>query len=87
MLRRDRRRLDIPGDSQLSRIKTEQAVFNLFNWDQLGNRVSVFRDNEFCLLGLHFIHKCQALSFELSRRDRFHKRYLTMVIPSKVRAN
>ena len=26
MLRRDRRRLDISGDSQLSRIKTEQGL-------------------------------------------------------------
>ena len=50
MLRRDRRRLDIAGDSQLSRIKTEQAILNFFDRDHLGNRLSVFRDNEFCLL-------------------------------------
>ena len=80
MLRRDRRRLDIAGDRQLSRIKTEQAILNFFDWDQLGNRLSVFRDNEFCLPGLHFIHNCQALSFERSRRDRFQEWHLTMVI-------
>ena len=79
MLRRDRRRLDIAGNSQLSRIKTEQAILNFFDWDQLGNRLSVFRDNEFCLPCLHFIHNCQALSFECSRRDRFQE-HLTMVI-------
>ncbi len=73
MLRRDRRGLDIAGDSQLSRIKTEQAILNFFDWDQLGNGLSVFCDNEFCLPGLHFIHNCQALSFERSRRDRFQK--------------
>jgi hypothetical protein len=73
MLSRDRRRLDITGDSQLSRIKTEQAVLNFLDWDQLGNRLSVLRDNEFCLPGLHFIHNCQALSFERSRRDRFQR--------------
>jgi hypothetical protein len=39
----------------------------------LGNRLSVFRDNEFCLSGLHFIHDCQALGFELSRRDCFQE--------------
>ena len=80
MLRRDRRRLDIAGDSQLSRIKTEQAILNFFDWDQLGNRLSVLRDNELCLPCLHFIHNCQALSFERSRRDRFQESHLTMVI-------
>jgi hypothetical protein len=77
---RDRRSLDIAGDSQLSRIKTEQAILNLFDRDHLGNRLSVFRDNEFCLSGLHFIHNCQTLRFELSRRDCFQEWHLTMVI-------
>src|SRR5271168_2686498 len=45
MLRRDRRSLDIAGNSQFSRIKTEQAILNLFDRDHLGNRLSVFRDN------------------------------------------
>ena len=80
MLRRNRRRLDIAGDSQLSRIKTEQAILNFFDWHDLGNGFSVFRDNEFCLPGLHFIHNCQALRFELSRSDRFQESHLTMVI-------
>jgi hypothetical protein len=80
MLRRDRRRLDIAADSQLSRIKTEQAILNFFDWDQLGNGLSVFRDNELCLPGLHFIHNCQALGFERSRRDRFQEWHLTMVM-------
>jgi hypothetical protein len=53
MLRRDRRSLDIAGNIQLSRIKTEQTILNLFDRDYLGNRLSVFRDNEFCLSGLH----------------------------------
>ena len=70
MPRRDQKRFDIAGDSQLSRIKTEQAILNFFDWDQLGNRLSVFRDNEFCLPGLT-LHNCQALGFERSRRDRF----------------
>ena len=73
MLRRDRRSLDIAGNSQLSRIKTEQAILNLFDRDHLSNRLSVFRDNKFCLSRLHFIHNCQALSFELSRRDCFQE--------------
>jgi hypothetical protein len=73
MLGRDRRRLDIAGDRQLSRIKTEQAILNFFDWDQLGNRLSILRDNELCLPGLHFIHDCQALSFERARRDRFQE--------------
>jgi hypothetical protein len=77
---RDRRSLDIAGDSQLSRIKTEQAILNLFDRDHLGNRLSVFRDNEFCLSGLHFIHNCQTLGFELSCRDCFQEYHLTMVI-------
>jgi hypothetical protein len=38
MLRRYRRSLDIAGDRQLSRIKTEQAILNLFDRDHLGNR-------------------------------------------------
>ena len=80
MLRWDRGGLDIAGDSQLSRIKTEQAILNFFDRDQLGNRLSVFRDNEFRLPGLHFIHNCQALGFERSRRDRFQEWRLTMVI-------
>ena len=71
MLRRYRRSLDIAGDSKLSCIKTEQAILNFFDRDHLGNRLSVFRDNEFRLSGLHFIHDCQTLSFELSRRDCF----------------
>ena len=71
MLRRDRRSLDIAGDSQLSPIKTEQAILNFFDRDHLSNRLSVFRDNEFCLPSLHFIHNRQALSFELPRRDCF----------------
>jgi hypothetical protein len=77
---RDRRSFDIAGDSQLSLIKTEQAILNLFDRDHLGNGLSVFRDNEFCLSGLHFIHNRQTLGFELSRRDCFQEWYLTMVI-------
>ena len=80
MFRRDRGRLDIAGDGQLSRIKPEQAILNFFDGDQLGNRLSILRDNEFCLPCLHFIHNCQALGFERSRRNRFQEQFLTMVI-------
>jgi len=79
-LRRDRSSLDIAADSQPPRIKTEQAILSLFDRDHLGNRFSVFRDNEFCLSGLHFIHNCQALSFKLSRSNCFQGCHLTLVI-------
>ena len=69
MLRQDRRGFDIAGDRQLSLIKTEQAILNFFDWNQLGNRLSVFCDNDCCLPGLHLIHNCQAFSFERSRGD------------------
>ena len=42
MLRRDRGGLDIAGDSQLSRIKTEQAILNFFDRDQSGQQAFRF---------------------------------------------
>jgi len=80
MLGRNRRSLDIAGDRQLSLIKAEQAILNFVHRDHLGDRLSVFRDNEFRFPGLYFVHNCQALRFERSRRDRFQESHLTMVI-------
>src|SRR5947209_457726 len=71
---------DVAVDFDLALEESEDVVFLLLDWDELGHRLAALGDQHRLTLGPDFVHDFEAMYFELACGHGFHGNILLIMV-------